>query len=386
MQFEQREQVHVMPRAPQQHIAMYRRIATGFLVLTALMIGLVAYVVLTRASVVVLSKQEKQQADFVVDVAAKADAGEVPGLVFDEAGTLEQKFPATSVVKIDAPAEGRVKIGSSLFRAQTLVATTRLLTPDGVLFRIKKTVVVPAGGSVEVDAYADVPGASGNVGNATFTIPGLNPDSQRHFTVVTVSPMDGGLKEVRMVTQTDVDAAAAVLGDKLKESLSKRLHDRAEENGLIATGEAISYDVTKKLTDVPVGAEAAEFSLTLGMKAVGVLYDDARFTDAIRLKLKEKLPHDRTLLSVDAASVTRDLEKTDLVASRANVRVTATGLTVLSPDAPELARDKIIGVSVDAARDYLEGVEGVSSASIKVSPFWTGRMPNVADHITVEVR
>ncbi|HTM67960.1 MAG TPA: hypothetical protein VL426_01545 [Candidatus Binatia bacterium] len=379
----QKQDVHVMP---QPHIAMYRRIATGFLVLTAVMIGLVAYVVLARANVVVLSKQEKTDADFVIDVAAKADKGEVPGLVFEESDSMEQKFPATSVVKIDAPATGRVKIGSSLFRAQTLVATTRLLTPDGVLFRIKNTVVVPAGGAVEVDAYADVPGATGNVGNVSFTIPGLNPDAQRHFTAVTVTPMDGGLKEVRMVTQTDVDAAASVLGDKLKTTLSEKLHARAEENGLIASGEVVSYEITKKISDVPVGTEAPEFTLKVEMKATGVLYDGSRFSDAIRAKLKERLPHDRSLLSIDESTVTRTLEKTDLLASRANVRVTATGMTVLSPDAPELAREKLVGVSVDAAKEYLEHVDGVASASVRISPFWTGRMPNVADHITVEVR
>src|SRR5687768_11631881 len=235
------QQLHVMP---QPSIAMYRRIVTGFLVLTALCVGLVAYVVLARATVIVLSKQEKAQADFVIDVAEKPTQGEVPGLVFEESETVSQSFPGTSVVKVDVPAEGRVKIGSSLFRNQTLVATTRLLTPDGVLFRIKETVVVPAGGSVEVDAYADVPGPTGNVGNVSFTIPGLNADAQRFFTVVTVTPMDGGLKDVRMVTQTDVDAAASVLGEKLKASLSAKLRTRAEENGLVAGGEIIDYETT----------------------------------------------------------------------------------------------------------------------------------------------
>jgi len=377
------QQLHVMP---QPSIAMYRRIVTGFLVLTALCVGLVAYVVLARATVIVLSKQEKAQADFVIDVAEKPTQGEVPGLVFEESETVSQSFPGTSVVKVDVPAEGRVKIGSSLFRNQTLVATTRLLTPDGVLFRIRETVVVPAGGSVEVDAFADVPGPTGNVGNVSFTIPGLNADAQRFFTVVTVTPMDGGLKDVRMVTQTDVDAAASVLGEKLKASLSAKLRTRAEENGLVAGGEIIDYETTKKLTDVPVGTEQATFSLTLSLKATGVLYDESRFSDQIRAKIKDKLPHDRKLLSVEEASVTKEIEKTDLVAGRANIRVTASGISVLSPDSPGLDREKLVGVSVDAAKAYLESVEGVSSASVKVSPLWTGRMPNVADHITVEVR
>ncbi len=372
--------------APQPSIALYRRIATVFLVLTAAVVGLVAYVVLSCATVVVLSKQEEAKADFVLDVAGKATAGEVPGVVSTESDTLTQKFPSTSVVKVDAPSTGRVKITSSLFRSQTLVATTRLLTPDGVLFRIKKTVTVPADGSVEVDAFADQPGATGDVGNVTFTIPGLNPDTQRFFKVETVSPMQGGVKEVRMVTKDDVDAAEAVLGDKLKASLAERLRGKAKEAGGSMSGELITYDVTKKLTDVPVGEEADAFTLTLTLQATGVLYDESKFADAVRGKLKEQLPFDRSLLSVEAGSVTKDVEKVDLVAGRANLRVTAVGTSVLSPDSPALSRDKIVGVSVDAAKTYLEHVDGVSSASVKVSPFWIGRLPNVADHITVEVR
>ncbi len=189
-----------------------------------------------------------------------------------------------------------------------------------------------------------------------------------------------------MVTKDDVDAAEAVLGDKLKASLAERLRGKAKEAGGSMSGELITYDVTKKLTDVPVGEEADAFTLTLTLQATGVLYDESKFADAVRGKLKEQLPFDRSLLSVEAGSVTKDVEKVDLVAGRANLRVTAVGTSVLSPDSPALSRDKIVGVSVDAAKTYLEHVDGVSSASVKVSPFWIGRLPNVADHITVEVR
>lgn len=370
----------------QPSIALYRRIATAFLVLTALVVALVAYVVLSRATVVVLSKQEEIAADFVLDVSVKPGPGEVPGTMLEVSDTLSQTFPSTSVVKVDAPAEGRVKIATTLSRSQTLVATTRLLTPDGVLFRIKSTVVVPAGGSVEVDAFADQPGASGNVGNVTFTIPGLNPDTRRFFTVETVRSMEGGLKDVRMVTTQDVDAAEAVLRQKLETSLAERLREKAKEAGGATSGEIIAYETTRKLTDVPVGSEEETFTLTFALKATGVLYDESRFADQVRAKLKEQLSYDRSLLSIEEASVTKAVEKVDLIGGRANLRVTAKGTTVLSPDSPSLDREKLVGVTVDAARTYLEQIDGVSSASIKASPFWTGRMPNVADHITVEVR
>ncbi len=39
-----------------------------------------------------------------------------------------------------------------------------------------------------------------------------------------------------------------------------------------------------------------------------------------------------------------------------------------------------------AAVVYLEQINGVASASIRISPFWSGRLPTAVDNIKVEVR
>lgn len=378
--------VRTMPQPQQPSVGMYRRIAVGFVALAALAVAFVAYVVLGRATVVVLSKQLDVEDDFVLDVSAKPSEKEVPGAAYEDSETLTQSFPSTSVVKVDAPAEGRVRISSTLFRSQTLIASTRLLTPDGVLFRIKETVVVPANGSAQVDAFADEPGMTGDVGNVTFTIPGLNPDTRRFFTVETVEPMTGGQKDVRMVTAKDVAAAEAVLREKLEMTLAERLQAKAKEAGVQSSGEMIAYDVTKKVTDIAVGTEAEEFTLTFGLKATAVFYDKAKLAEAARAHLASKLPTDRVLTALHEDSITTDVEKVDLIAGRANLRVTAKGTSVMSPDAPALDRERLVGVTAEAAKAYIENIDGVASASVRVTPIWAGRMPNVADHITIEVR
>ncbi len=369
-----------------QSIALYRRIVTVFLVLTVLVAVMVAYVVLSRAYVVVLSKQEAASADFIIDVAAKPSSGEVSGQVLQAEDSLTSTFPSTSVVKIDVPAEGKVKISSTLFRPQTLIATTRLLTPDGVLFRLKKTVVIPADGSVTADVFADKPGITGAVGDAAFTIPGLNSETSRFFAVTTAAPIDGGVKDQHMLTKEDVDAAAETLAAKLKGSLVDTLRQKAKDTGLKSAGEFVTYDTVKKSADVPVGDEGTQFSLTLDLKATGVFYDVKAFADLVKSNITEHLPYGRGLLSIEEGSMTTDVEKIDLVANRANLHVTAKGITVLSSDSPALRKEMLLGVTVDAAKKYLERIDGVSSASVRVMPFWIGRLPNVPEHISIEVR
>jgi hypothetical protein len=374
------------PPAPQQSVTLYRRIVTLFLALPAGVVLLVVYVVLSRATVTVMSKRDDVKTDFLVDVTRKPGDGEIKGDVLELTDSLTQTFPSESLASVDAHAEGQVKIVSDLGRAQTLVATTRLLTPDGALFRIKKTVTVPAGGSVVVDAFADDAGDKGDVGNMSFTIPGLNPGVRSHFTVTSVAPFVGGKKDVRLITQLDVDQAANVMAEKVKKELADKLRQKAKDGGAPTDGEEVTVDVTGRTTDVPVGSDAAQFALTVTVKATGVFYDKAGFDRMVREKLTEKLMEDHALLAVDQGSVASDVEKRDLDAGRATLHVSAKGTEIVSADAPSLDPTKLTGITADAARQYVESIEGVASASVRVSPFWAGRMPNVADHIKVEVR
>ena len=375
-----------VPPPSARSVALYRRIVTLFLALTAGVVLLAVYVVFSRASVIVLSKQDEVKADILVDVARTPADGEVKGDVFEMQDSVSQTFPATSQASVDARAEGRVKITSAYSRPQTLIATTRLLTPGGVLFRIKNTVTVPANGSVDVDAAADLVGVKGEVSKATFTIPGLNPDLRKLFTATTLAPFVGGKKDARSITQDDVDKAARVLTDKLGKDLSDRLRQKATDAKTPKDGEAMTLETVSKTTDVPVGSGASEFALTVTVKATGVFYDKTGFDTIVRAKLAERLMEDHALLSVDQAAVTKEVDKIDFAAGRVDMQVSAKGIEILSPKAATLDPQKLTGITVDAAQKYLQSLDGVASASVRSKPFWVGRMPNVADHISVEVR
>lgn len=370
-----------------QSAVVYRRIATLFLALTAGVMLLAAYVVFSRADVVVLSEQEEIKADIIIDVARSPGEKEVKGDVFELADSLTQTFPSASVVGIDQPARGKVRISSSLGRAQTLIATTRLFTEGDVLFRIRDTVTVPANGSVEVNAFATEAGAKGQVPDGTsFTIPGLNADLRKLFKVKAAGAFTSDKKDMRMITQSDIENAAAVLRIKLVDKLTESLREAAKTAGAPTDGELVVVSFEGRTTDAVVGADKPEFSMTVSTKISGVFYDKAAFDAQVRRRLGDKLMEGRALLTVDESSFERRIEKKDLVAGRANVGVVAKGSSILSARAPGLETSKLTGVSVEAAQAYLQTVDGVASASITARPFWAGRMPNVAEHIKVEVR
>ncbi len=304
-------------------LAVYRRIVLCFILLTAGIVALAVYVVFSSAKVVVMSKQEPVEAEFIADVAENLTDGEVPGGIVAETDTISRQFATTSLGSMVTSAEGRVRITSKLSRSLRLVATTRLLTENNVLFRLKKDVLIPAMGQVEADVFAAEQGASGDVGTAKFTIPGLSPEMQAKVTAETVAPISGGRRDIRVVTAEDVDRAATELKQDLDLQLTSKLEQEAVGEGIPTGGKLITTTTVSQESNVDVGDESPNFTMKLTGKVVGVFYDRDKLHALIESKLKDKLPAGRQLVSVDDAALEISLEKGDLAAGRANLHVVA---------------------------------------------------------------
>lgn len=374
----------LVPATP--HIALYRRLATVFIILTVIIVGFALVVVFSRATVVILSKQEPVEVEFILDIARAPDGGELLGGVVTGEGELSRTFPAVSIAKMEVPATGTARISSTLPRPQTLIATTRLQAEDGRLYRMRDTVTVPASGSVEVGIYADRSGKAMEADSAVFTIPGLQADTRRFFSAATVGPISGGEREIRSVTKSDIEAAVAVLRSELEQEIAGRLRQQARDDELPTSGESLWFDVVDETADKPVGTEADEFKLTLKLEATAVYYDRDQLGRLVAGRALEMTPFGRKLSEIDDKGTKLEVEKIDLPGGRASARVTAVGQTALSPDSPALDVAKVAGVKAAAAEEYFKQVSGVASASVRIRPFWLTRLPNIAENISIEVR
>ncbi len=375
------------PEQQHQSNKVYRLIAVAFFVIAVFIAVFAVYMAFSRANVTVLSEQQGVEAELIVDVSARPSDDEVLGSVYQLSKSTSQTFNSSSIVTIDMNAEGEVEISSDLYRDQTLIASTRLMTEDGLLFRIKDTVVVPGFGRVRAQVFSDEAGEVGELSEGTeFTIPGLNESTRAFFTVRSVGQMSGGKKEVRMVTPTDITKAEDLLLSRLEDEIAEALREKAREDDAPMSGELFIYETTRSTSDVAAGEEAVAFTLTVAVNGQAVFYDEAGFEQRVRQMLADKLPFDRMLTQLNLDDSDMTAEKVDLIGKRANVRVAARGQSVLSTEASGLDSEKLVGITTNAAVQYLESLDGVSSASVKIKPFWARRLPNTADHINVEVR
>ena len=157
-------------------LKVYQRIAVAFVFMTFFLLLAVLYLSISRATITIVANPKVVSVD--TEVRAVADPkndGELSGIVTKQSFTTRQivLLPQEGATATEEKAGGTVTIINESGSVQPLVATTRLLSKDGVLFRIDTPVNVPAKGQVNVIAHADKPGLSGEIGPTQFTIPGL---------------------------------------------------------------------------------------------------------------------------------------------------------------------------------------------------------------------
>jgi type IV pilus assembly protein PilM len=200
---------------------------------------------------------------FEMMVSTAGETGFVQGRVLEIKKEGSGFFPATVGKTADGRAEGTVKIINNSGAGQTLVATTRLLSAKGVLFRLKDSVTVPAGASVRAVARADQEGASGNIGASQFIIPGLSSALQKLIYAESESAMAGGTREITFVGAKDIEQAKIkLLGELVSDAQNKEgLSNLLPEEFLLPV--VLGSEISEAAAVPAEGAEVAQFELKI---------------------------------------------------------------------------------------------------------------------------
>lgn len=369
------------PAAPS--LKLYRRIAVGFVVAVAMMLAAVLYVSTVSATIRVTPTKTTVKTEFIADVAkTPTKDSEVRGSIVTATVKKDKAFVSTNPGKsVDEKAGGTVVIRNASSRVQPLVATTRFLSASGVLFRLEKGVTVPANGSVEATIFADVAGATGNVGPTTFTIPGLSESLQKSITADNAAAFEGGVRTVSIVTQEDLDRAALELRGTLEEEAKAALRAKAGD-GL--EGEAFSFAVAELKSDTQAGAEAAGFGLTMTVDATGVFYDRAALLVIAKRKLYEQLLPGTDFVSLNESALQASVDKVaEAKSGTASVHVYLDGIVAPSASSRSLEPGRFAGMSAEEVAALLAKDKVATGATVDFTPFWMKRVPRLKDHIYV---
>ncbi len=359
---------------------LYRKIAIGFGLPAVIVGALVLYVLLAGATVTVYPQQAEIRSEQDLTVSASPRQGEVSGQVAEVtvSGSRTQ-IPADST-RTDGVSGGEVTIINQTGNDQVLIPTTRLLTSDGTLFRIKSRVNVPAHGRIKTRVYADKPGASGDIGPSAFTIPGLSADLQKSITAQSESPMTGGVVASGVLSQSDIDKAEADLREELlgqaKDELAASLDPKW-------TGQAYVAETMNRAVSAAVGETSDGVTVRLTLRVRAAAFDRMKALAFAADGLKRGLTSERELLGTDAEHAEFSLSSADPKDGSAGLHVLLKGKSQVSLNGPAFDPGKLKGKSLSAVQEYFSGIEGVQKVDVAFRPFWIKRMPDLPDHIRI---
>jgi hypothetical protein len=368
---------------------MYQKIAYSFVGVTILIILAALWFSSVRATVLVSVKREPTNVTVDVDVAKMPKGDQLPGRVLEGVFEKTDSFKATSGEgqKTIGISKGTVRISSTYSNPQTLVKTTRLLTADGRLYRIDDTVTVPANGTVDVGAYADVEGGASDFSAPTaFTIPGLSASMQKLVTAASTSPFVGGERTVHVVADEDVAKATDAIKTEALNEAKTALNTQAADAGF--KDATYIVDVVSVNTDTKVGTQADDFLISAKVRVTAVYYSSQSMDTFVRSRIKDRIPSGRelALFADEGMKVTYAVTSEDASTEQAHITATAEVLTKPTTADGLISKETIAGLSVDEAVSKLQNMPGIDRVDITIRPSWVKRLPTLKDHITVKIK
>jgi len=370
-------------------INLYRRIALSFVFLTVVLLAIILYFSFVRLTIVLIPSQERISNNLIVDIYNKANqdmpqtkalVGAVENIIISD----EKVYSASGAEIIGEEVTGKVTIINEHTKNQPLVATTRLLSPDNKLFRTKKTINVPAGGSIEVEIYADETKPEMAIGPTKFIIPGLRANIQDKIYAQSQAKLSYVKQVKKYIEQSDIDMAVKDLKNRLLEKAAKEIGDSYKGYDKVIYNideNTVSVDVDGK-----VGEEKDDFKVKINAEVTVVAFSGETISNMAEEKLISIIPSYKELINFKPDEITYNLNNVNTAQGVATVSASFEGQMIIQEDAEIIDRDKIVGLTREQLEDYLESFREIDGFEIRFSPSFVDKVPNLVDRIKIEVK
>lgn len=186
-----------------------------------------------------------------IEARRQAGSSDLPYEVLTLEAEGERQVTATGQEEVQELAEGKITITKTTPGQERLVKNTRFATPDGLVFRVSESVVVPGAtdgqpGTVVADVFADEAGQQYNVPAGTkFTVPGFQEGGYTELfeaiSATAISDFTGGFDGPRfIVDENELAAAKESLHNELRQALEQRLPNE-KPAGFVVFDSSVSF-------------------------------------------------------------------------------------------------------------------------------------------------
>ncbi|MDD5083331.1 MAG: hypothetical protein PHT88_00140 [Candidatus Moranbacteria bacterium] len=366
--------------------------------------GVFAYLFLPKADVRVKLKAVTQKADFEFDgalnaAAPSAESKTIPIRVIEKNQDVTRSFDATGKASLaDQKARGSVTIYNE-FSAdkQTLVASTRLMSQDGKVFRLLSGVTVPGmttvgdkiePGVIEAVVTADQPGQEYNVGPTTFTVPGFegSPKFSKFYAKSSKAMTGGGTSGADALSVSDQDIAKAkkAIEAEAKE-VAESIANEELKPGEKILSEAIETTIVSQAASPQSGAvtDTFEYRMKIHVKTFAFSEDDLRVMATALLSKQSSTPG--PALSPTDVELQYGEPNEDFTLGTLRINVHAVARSESDLDEAQLKSD-LLGQDEKDVAVLLQKYSQIDSISMDLWPqFLSSHIPTRKERVTITI-
>jgi len=349
-------------------------------VLVAAGLGLLLSTIFAGATVTVTPKEARVTLPSSILAQLNGPVGTLPYKELSTVQSATSTVPAKDTKYVERQAKGTLTITSALTTPQRLIANTRFQAPEGKIYRIRESVVVPAQGTVTAVAYADSAGADYNRGQTTFTIPGFKGDPRYDKISATTQSMTGGFigREPSIAT-SDLSAAKKDLDKKLLDAVQTEFA-RSLPSGYAPIQGALKATYSE-LSQTQEGSDSAAVS-----ESITATLAIVRIADVASAVARLAIP------SYQGEALTfKDFKEVNMIASSTSASAILVSFSGEATLQWIFDADALKAAIVGKQKSEFEGTirsfgQGVESAHATTRPFWASTFPKEPEKITIIIK
>ena len=370
-------------------LGIYRKIAVSFVLATLLLFGFIAFLYMVKVTITITPNKEKINTNVILDVLDTEKFSELKnensifGVVKEFEIEHSRDFETTGKRVIDDEITGEVEVVNNYTKTQPLVASTRLLTPDNKLFRIKETVSVPAGKSVMVEVYTDKPSKEFAVEPTTFVIPGLWSGIQDKIFARNDKAFIYQENAKRFVTNADILDAKEMVKEEILAKAEK------EVGAMYSEYDKFIYKLSDDINET-INVNALDETDTFGVKMTAkvsiVAFNNEPIEELAQTKISNELADGAKLVQIFEKSIEHHLDNYSTETGIASVNSFFSGNVAYNKEGTLFEKEKILGLTKKQLEEYLKGLPSIKNYTIRFQPGFIERVPNVIDRIEILVK
>ncbi len=311
----------------------------------------------------------------------------------------ESQVKASGQVQVEELATGMIEIIKTTPGAERLIKNTRFRTPDGLVFRIKESVVVPGSvkdssgasvpGTIQAEVFADDVGERYNLeAGKTFDVPGFKEskldDLYAAITARNSQAFTGGFSGAQFqINDDELSTARQALQIQLRNTLLARIaNEKPADFIAFPDAVAITYNqlpaveygqdlVTIKeqaILQIPL-FKATELGSFLAKEAVATYSGgEVRIDDPSVIKFKYSSATTSSSVIANEPALSFNLSGKPLL--------------IWGYDIKSLTKD-LAGLPKTSINNAVTAYPGIDAAKVHITPFWKRNFPANSEEIIV---